>query len=410
MKFVYRLLEHSPMFRNSLIIVVVFVAGFAFGNFQGISYAQSSTSAPRDAEPFFEPFWQVYNLIRSDYLDRSEVTPETLVDGAIRGMLDSLGDQFSGYMDPETFPMMNNDLSGEVEGIGAVVETVEETEEVRIVNVLEGSPAEAAGIQGGDIFVAVDGEDITGLSQLDLVSKVRGPEGTTVNLTMRRGDELLEFSIVRARITVPAVEYERLEDDLGYIKLRDFSVNAYEQLNEALEALDVESLDGLVLDLRGNPGGLLSSAIDVASTFIKEGNILIEDFGGGREQEFTANGRYFGSSLPMVVLVDDNSASASEIVAGALQDNGRATIIGVTTFGKGTVQTWQELVNGGGIRLTIARWLTPNGSWIHDQGITPDIIVEWDGEAHTAGDGIDPQLLRAVELLRSRVLEGMPNP
>jgi carboxyl-terminal processing protease len=313
-------------------------------------------------------------------------------------------------MDPETFPMMNNDLSGEVEGIGAVVETVEDTDEVRIVNVLEGSPAEAAGIQSGDIFVAVDGEDITGLSQLDLVSKVRGPEGTTVNLTMRRGEELLEFSIVRARITVPAVEYERLEDDLGYVKLRDFSVNAYDQLNEALNALDVENLDGLVLDLRGNPGGLLSSAIDVASTFLKEGSILIEDFGNGREQESTANGRYFGSSLPMAVLVDNNSASASEIVAGALQDNGRATIIGVTTFGKGTVQTWQELVNGGGVRLTIARWLTPNGNWIHDQGITPDIIVEWDPATQTEGDGLDPQLLRALELLRSRVLEGAPNP
>lgn len=410
MKFVHRLLEAPPIFRNSLIIIAVFIAGFALGNLQGISYAQSSTSPPRDAEPFFEPFWQVYNLIRSDYLDRSAVTTESLVDGAIRGMLDSLGDQFSGYMDPQTFPMMNNDLSGEVEGIGAVVETIEETDEVRIVNVLEGSPAEAAGLQSGDIFVAVDGQNVTGMSQLDLVSKVRGPEGTTVNLTMRRGDELLEFSIVRARITVPAVEYERLEGDLGYIKLRDFSVNAYDQLNEALTALDVGSLKGLVLDLRGNPGGLLSSAIDVASTFIKEGSILIEDFGGGRDQEFKTNGRYFGSSLPMVVLVDNNSASASEIVAGALQDNGRATIIGVTTFGKGTVQTWQELVNGGGIRLTIARWLTPNGNWIHGQGITPDIIVEWDRQTQPAGNAYDPQLMRALELLRSHAQQGALNP
>jgi len=158
-----------------------------------------------------------------------------------------------------------------------------------------------------------------------------------------------------------------------------------------------------VLDLRGNPGGLLTTAIDVASAFVKDGTILIEDFGEGNEQIFEANGSYIGVSVPLVVLVDDNSASASELVAGALQDNGRATIVGVTTFGKGTVQTWQSLVNGGGIRLTIARWLTPNGNWIHGQGITPDVIVEWPVEGRD--NTIDPQLNAAIELLEMRAVE-----
>lgn len=395
--------ERIQPYKSSLLLVVVFVAGFALGNQQLVSLAQSNTAPPAGVENTFEPFWQVYNLIENEYLDRSEVTPEELVNGAINGMVESLGDEFSGYMDPETYPLMNTDLSGEVEGIGAVVETVEDTDEIRIVSVMEGSPAEAAGLRGGDVFIEVDGEDVTGLSQLELVTKVRGPAGSTVDLTMRRGDELVEFSIQRARITIPAVEWELLEGDLGYIKLRDFSVNAREQIDTALDELDVNNLDGLVLDLRGNPGGLLTTAIDVASAFVKDGTILIEDFGEGNEQIFEANGSYIGVSVPLVVLVDDNSASASELVAGALQDNGRATIVGVTTFGKGTVQTWQSLVNGGGIRLTIARWLTPNGNWIHGQGITPDVIVEWPVEGRD--NTIDPQLNAAIELLEMRAAE-----
>lgn len=400
--FVQSIRERILPYKNSLLLVIVFAAGFAVGNQQLVSQAQGNTSPPDGVETTFEPFWQVYNLIENEYLNRGEVTPEILVDGAIKGMVESLGDQFSGYMDPETYPLMNTDLSGEVTGIGAVVETVEDTEEIRIVSVMEGSPAQAAGLQSGDIFIAVDGENVTGLSQLELVTKVRGPEGSIVELTMKRDDEEIVFSIVRARITIPTVESETLDGNLGYIKLHDFSINAREQIDAALTEMDVNNLDGLVLDLRGNPGGLLSTAIDVASAFIKGGTILVEDF-GDHEQVFEANGSYIGVSVPMVVLVDDNSASASELVAGALQDSGRATIVGVTTFGKGTVQTWQSLVNGGGIRLTIARWLTPNGNWIHEQGITPDIIVEWPVENRDENN--DPQLNAAIEILTSKALQ-----
>lgn len=386
----------SP-YRSSLLIIVVFVAGFMLGNQRFVGQAQGDTTPPAGDEQNFEPFWQVYNLIRNEYLNRGETTPDSLVNGAIKGMMDTLGDQFSAYMDPETYPLMNSDLSGEVEGIGAVVETLEDTQEIRIVNVLEGSPAEAAGLQSGDIFIKVDGEDITGMSQLEVVTKVRGPEGSTVTLTMRRGEEELEFTVVRERITIPTVEWKMLDNNIGYIKLRDFSVNAREQLDSALQDLDVNNLDGLVLDVRGNPGGLLSTAIDIASAFIKDGTVLVEDFGGGNAQTFSANGNYIGISIPMVLLVDQNSASASELLAGALQDNHRATIVGVTTFGKGTVQTWQPLVNGGGVRLTIARWLTPDGNWIHEQGITPDVIVEWPQEDRDPDN--DPQLNAAIEQL-----------
>jgi len=392
--------------RNSLVIVLVFISGFVLGSQRTLLMAQGTTSAPAGTETEFEPFWQVFNLIQNSYLDRDSISTEQLVDGAIGGMVDSLGDQFSGYMDSETFPLLNNDLSGEVEGIGAEVIADVDTDEIRIVNVLDGSPAKAAGLQAGDVFVRVNGEDVSKLTQLELVGKVRGPEGSTVTLTMRRDEALIEFTIIRAKIMVATVEYQKLENEIGYIKLRDFNEQALDQVKQAIGALGGESLSGLILDLRGNPGGLLSTAIDISSLFLEEGTVLVEDFGNEREQTYTANGEYIGYYVPLTILVDENSASASELVAGALQDQGLATIIGVQTFGKGTVQTWQPLVNGGGVRLTIARWLTPDGNWIHENGITPDVIVEQADEADEGGN--DLQLKAAIDYLNSLASESIP--
>jgi carboxyl-terminal processing protease len=386
-------------YRTSLLLVIVFISGFALGNQHLVGLAQNDTEPPPEASKDFEPFWQVYNLIQSNYLD--DVQNNTLVDGAIKGMVDSLGDQFSGYMDPSSYDLINQDLSGEITGIGVVIETVEETKAIRVVQVMKGTPAETSGLQPGDIFIKVNGEDITGMSQLELAGKVRGPEGEKVVITVKRDDEEKDFTITRAKITIPTVESRLLDNNIGYIKLNDFSTHAREQMDKAFESLDVTKLDGLVFDLRGNPGGLLTSAIDIASAFIKDGTVLIEDFGNGNEQTFKANGNYLGVSIPLVVLVDKNSASASELVAGALQDTGRATLIGETTFGKGTVQTWQSLVNGGGIRLTIARWLTPDHHWIHKLGITPDVVVDWPVEGRDEAN--DPQLNAAVDYLMTHV-------
>ncbi len=391
--------QHSRSLQISLLAAVIFASGFALGTQSFTIAAQSTTSIPPEAEILFEPFWQVYDLIHSDYLE--SVEPEILLDGAINGMVDSLGDQFSGYMNPEVFPLLNDDLSGEIEGIGVVIQTLEETGEIEVVNVLEGAPAMDAGILPGDIFMAVNGEDVTGLSQLELAGKVRGAAGTSVTITMRRGDELVDFTLERTRIQIPTIESRILDNNIGYIKLFEFNDDARPALDEALEDLDARNLNGLIFDLRGNPGGLLNSAIDIASAFLEDGVILIEDFGDGREQTLNVNGNYSGVAVPLVVLVDETSASASELVAGALQDQRRATIIGEVTFGKGTVQTWHELANGGGIRLTIARWLTPNRHWIHEQGITPDILVEWTPESYN--DPNDIQLLVAQNYLVSRV-------
>ncbi len=397
MKVTRRFWERVKPLSISLVIVLVFIGGFVLGSQRNPLLAQGDTAAPPASAKDFEPFWQVYNLIQSSYLDRDKVSDTKLVDGAIKGMVDTLGDQFSGYMDAETYPMFNSDLSGEVEGIGAVVQTDEKTKEISIAQVLDGSPAQAAGLKSGDVFVKVEGADVSQSTQFDLVRLVRGKEGTSVNLTMRRGTETLDFKIKRAKITTPVVDSKELDNGIGYIKLRSFDVNAYQEVKAAIDKLGGKDMKGLIFDLRGNPGGLLTTAIDIASLFLKDGTVLVEDFGNGNKQTYTTNGKYIGYDIPLTILVDENSASASELVSGAMQDTGRAKLVGVKTFGKGTVQTWQQLINGGGIRLTIARWLTPNGHWIHGNGITPDVVVEWPQENRDEKN--DPQLKAAIESL-----------
>ena len=408
-------MEYNPMtVSNSLhsrlrhltiavVILIVFAAGFALGNQQAVIAAQSQFTPPRGTDELFAPFWQVYNLIQEQYVDPdgNPVDNSKLVDGAISGMVDSLGDEFSGYMDATAYPMINQELEGKVEGIGVVIRTLEDTNEIEVVSVMADSPAATAGIVPGDIFAEVNGEDISELNQTELATRVRGPEGTPLTLTMKRGDELIDFNLTRASIIVPMVESRLLEDNIGYLRLNQFGPDARADIDKALTAMQASELNGLVFDLRGNPGGLLTTAIDVGSAFILEGPILVEDFGSGSERVYNATGNFSGLTIPIAVLVDESSASASELVAGALQDTGRATIIGETTFGKGTVQTWQQLVNGGGIRLTIARWLTPDRHWIHKQGIVPDIVVDWDPTYPDEENDI--QLNAAVDFLESQI-------
>ncbi|MFQ3565486.1 MAG: S41 family peptidase [Aggregatilineales bacterium] len=391
---------HIGRFRHLstiFIIALIFGAGFAFGTLNAPTAAQSSITVSPEVQEAFSALWQAYNLIQSEYIDDVELS--TLVDGAIFGMVDALGDPFSGYMTPSEFRMMNADLDGEIEGIGVVIRTREGSNEIEVVGILDGAPAKDAGILPGDIFVAVDGEDVTALSQLQLAGRVRGPAGSQVEITMRRGDELITFVITRARIVIPNVETRILADEIGYIKLNQFNATASADMRAAFEDLNVNALNGLIVDFRNNPGGLLSSAVDVASLFIESGPILTEVFSDDNQRVFSATGQYADIQVPIVILVNEGSASASELVAGALQDRDVATIVGETTFGKGTVQTWSALVNGGGVRLTIARWLTPGGRWIHEAGVEPDIVVEWTPLSYDDPD--DPQLDAAVEFLLS---------
>jgi carboxyl-terminal processing protease len=226
---------------------------------------------------------------------------------------------------------------------------------------------------------------------------VRGPEGTDVAITFARGDELIEMVITRKRITIPNVESEIVGDNIAYVRLNQFSSNARAEIDRALEELDVNSRAGLIFDMRDNPGGLLSSAIDVASAFIPSGPIVTEWFSETEQQVFEATGDYANITVPIVVLVNEGSASGSELVAGAIQDTGVATLIGERTFGKGTVQTWHQLSNGGGVRITIARWITPGGRWIHERGIVPSTLVLWNPRDYD--DPRDPQLDAAIQAI-----------
>lgn len=401
------------------LIVVVFVFGFAVGTQYSTITAQGSITLPAEVEAEFEPLYQAYNLIDEQYIDAPEVN--TLVDGAIRGMVEALDDPYSNYVDPASFPFVDSSLSGQIEGIGVVITENEETGEIEVVNVLEGTPAERAGLEEGDAFIEVNDEYVVGMTYLELASRVRGAAGTTVNITMRRGEDLIDFVVERARIEIPNVETDILEGDIAYISMTQFSSVAREQVDLALAELDPNSRNGLILDLRGNPGGLLTSATQIAGLFLESGTILVEEFGDGdrrifkirdnvvyeifddgRERQYATNAGYAGIEVPVVVLVDERSASASELVAGTWQDNATVTLVGTTTFGKGTVQLQNSLVNGGGLRLTVARWLTPNGNWISESGVTPDIVIELPQDTELAEDE-DPQIEAAVNFILSEM-------
>jgi carboxyl-terminal processing protease len=393
---------------------LMFAGGFAAGRVTATSPLLSflpggprtdpaAAGTPEDLQTTFAPFWEAWDLVQNQYADQP-VDDTALMRGAIRGMLDALGDPHTGYMTPEEFQINMTHLDGDFEGIGATVETDEQTGYTRIVSPIAGSPAEAAGIRAGDLILEINGEDIAGQDITAVVSKVRGPAGSEVTLLVRRENvaEPLIFIITRARITIASVESRMLENNIGYVKVNTFGEETGRDLRDQLRSLMAENPVGLVLDLRGNPGGYLNTAIEVVSQFIPEGVVMVERFGDGRERTFDAERGGLATRIPLVVLIDKGSASASEIVAGAVKDRGRGTLVGETSFGKGSVQQSHTLSDGGAVRITIARWLTPSGTWIHEQGIEPDIAVELTEDDRNADR--DPQLDRALELLRGQAV------
>lgn len=355
-----------------------------------------TSGAPEDRETLFAPFWQAWEIVHGQFVDQP-VDDVSLMRGAIQGMLDALGDQHTFYMDPSEYEQANIPLSGDYEGIGAWVDP--DTEFLTIVSPMEGSPAERAGLKPGDQIIAVDGEDMTGVDGNLVIRRVLGPAGTQVHLTVRREGEIdaLEFTLTRERIVVASVEGRMLAGQVAYVRLLTFGDDTTPDLRGALDTLMAEEPVGLILDLRANGGGYLHTAVEVASEFIGEGPILFERFADGSEQAYPAESGGRALDVPMVVLIDGGTASASEIVAGAIQDTHRGQLVGETSFGKGSVQVWIPLQgDGGAVRVTTARWYTPLSRLIHGIGLTPDVVVlaPEDGTAE-----LDPALDRAVELL-----------
>ncbi len=412
---------------------LTFVAGLAVGGGGGAGVAQdpaatpsSTVGVPSDAatpgptpiletiscaEPSeaFAVLCEAYSRIKAGYVD--EIDDEALVDGAVRGMVEyGLPDPYSGYLPPSQYGEALDDLSGEFSGIGAEVgmENLADPEDLEsctvvtencamvIVSPLEGSPAEAAGLRPGDQILEIDGESTVGESVSSLVYVVRGEAGTDVTLTVRRGAEELDITVTRAVIDLQEVRSELLEGAVGYVRLTSFTARATGMVGDALGSLLGQGATGFVLDLRGNPGGFIDAARGVASHFIPPGELLFTVESGEDVHEWRSeNGVLQSSEVPLVVLVDAGSASASEIVAAALQEHGRATILGEATFGMITVQIWIDLPNGGGLRLTTDRWFTPEHNSVAPDGVQPDVEVASPDDPTEA----DPQLDRAVELL-----------
>jgi carboxyl-terminal processing protease len=383
-----------------LLLVVCLSVGFIFGrlsssltvNLPQLTNSSSSTST----DELFKPFWEAWQLVHDEYLVQP-VDDEKMMQGAIRGMMDSLGDPHSAYMDPVEYSDASAPLEG-YSGIGAWVNT--EGDYLTITEPMRGSPAETAGLKAGDQIIAIDGEDMTDTLPELARQKVLGPAGTQVVLTiLRQGvEQPFDISVTRAQITIPSIEYRVLDNNLAYVRLNAFSNTTGDELHAALQELLANDPGGLILDLRYNSGGYLDAAIQVGSEFLPDGVIAYEEYGDGTRETFNASGDGIATQIPLVVLVNEWSASASELVSGALQDRGRAQLVGVTTYGKGTVQNWIALSdNEGAIRVTIARWLTPNGRNVTGTGLSPDIevtISDADSEA-----GIDSQLNQAMDVL-----------
>lgn len=322
---------------------------------------------------------------------------KTLAYGAIRGMLLTLDDPYTSFIDPEITAVLNEDASGSFEGIGAMV-TMRTDGYLEVASLMPGQPAEAAGVLPGDIILAVGDQSLVGLGLYEAISYIRGPAGTEAVLEIARSGEpeSLMITVVRASIEIQVVESKMLEDGIAYVSLAEFDASATEKLQEALKELLAQKPKALIFDLRGNPGGWLDQAIKVSDLFLDRGLVAIERDSSGDEQKFYSYDGDLGEDIPMIVLVDRGSASASEIVAGALQDRGRAILIGQKTLGKGSVQRPNDLEDGSQLRITIARWFTPNDQSIHGEGLTPDVEQDFPTDTPT---GEDPQLDRAIEYL-----------
>jgi carboxyl-terminal processing protease len=408
-----------------LVMVLVtgtFFAGFTTGRYANASAASTffdstgltnvlgqvsptdtatQNSKPVSRDELFKPFWQAWDLVHQQYVDQP-VDDVALMRGAIDGMLKALGDEHTSYLDPELTQRFNAQLNGSsYEGIGAWVDITGDY--LKIISPMPGSPAEKAGLQPGDQVVKIDGEDMTGIDG-DLVrQRVLGPKGSTVTLTIKREgvEEPFDVKLTRASIVVPTIDTKILDNNIAYIRLYTFGDSTAADLRKALKDVMAKNPDGLILDLRYNGGGYLNTAIDVASEFIPDGVIMYEEYGDGHRDTLSAHSGGLATKVPMVVLINEGSASASEIVAGAIQDRGRGKLVGVTSYGKGSVQTVEQLVNNQGeVRVTIARWLTPDGRQINKKGLTPDYVVEITDADRQANK--DPQLDKAIELLTTR--------
>ena len=390
------------------ILIVAVLAGSALflGGYSLGSRVATTPGTPASQETQFSPFWDVYSLIQKDFAGASRPTQDQLVRAAIKGMMESLNDQWSYYQEPADFQSSLLGVGGQAEGIGVSIQLqpiqpgsatdcpkIGNGCELAIVQPIPGSPAAAAGIEPGDVIMAVDGTSTDGMTIDQVSARIKGPTGTAVKLTIERVTQSIDISIVRSVYSRPEVDTKTLANGaVGYIDVSGINEPASSQFHLALSKALAAGQKSIIIDLRGNPGGYVPDAVKIASEFIPSGPILFQEDASGTQTEIAANPNGLATdaqAVKVVVLVDKGTASSAEILAGALQTRGRAQLVGETTYGKGVVQEWLPLPNNdGGIHLTVARWLTPDKVWIQGKGLTPNVAATNAG----ARAGTDPVL------------------
>jgi len=387
------------------VALIMAAAGLVIGcsiQFPGVPARQGHAQI-EGLPPEFQRLAEVWEVLQKEHYGREQLDAEKVSDGAIRGMMLALDDRYASFLDAKQYSVESQDLRGFFEGIGAQV--VMEEGLVTILAPLPNTPAAKAGLEPGDAILAINGESTAGLTLLEAVNRIRGPKGTTVTLSvLHRGSlEPATVTITRAVIELSSVELKMLDGGIGRLKISEFNSNTNDELKDALAQFRQAQGRALVIDLRNNPGGLLNSVVDVASQFLKDGLVLYEMDAVGNRTDWKVRGGGQAQDVPLVVLINEYSASAAEVLSGALLDRQRATLVGATSYGKGSVNTLRQLNDGSAIYFTIARWFTPNGNLIEGKGITPNVPVE-----SSRRDQPDAQMAKALEILNQQLAAGNP--
>jgi carboxyl-terminal processing protease len=388
----------------SAVVIATFVGGVYFG-YENRPEAQKVLNVINKNPPVnisdvdFESFWEIWNLIESKYVSNNGLDRKQMFWGAMEGLVNSLDDPYSIFFPPKEAEIFESSVRGDFEGVGMEIGMRDDV--LTVIAPLKGTPAERAGIKAGDKILKIDDTVTSDITIDEAVDLIRGERGSFVKLTVfREGeDEPLEIDVQRDVIDIPVIETEKKDNGIFVITLYSFSAKATEAFRESLREMIQSGSDKMILDLRGNTGGYLEAAVDISSWFLPSGEVVArEEFGNGEEHVYRSRGYNIFNNLPMVILVDQGSASASEILAGALNEHGITKLVGQKTYGKGSVQELIDIKDGGSLKLTIARWLTPNGRSISKEGLDPDVEVEFTKEDFDAGK--DPQMEKAIEILK----------
>jgi carboxyl-terminal processing protease len=396
--------------RQILLLILVFILGWQLGNrevsLKWFNYRPTLSvedkTPPQSIDINFSLFWKVWDLVSSQYLEKKSIDPKKLFYGAISGMVASIGDPYTVFLPPQEQKSSKEDLNGAFDGVGIQL-GFNNDKRLVVIAPLDGTPAKSAGIKAQDVIIKIDGKSTQDMILPEAVKLIRGIKGSKVILSIaREGQENpIDFELIRDTVLVKSVEieYKILDNgkNIAHIKLSRFGERTKEEWNEAIKDILSNKVDGIILDVRNNPGGFLDGAVFISSEFLQGGNVVLQEDSEGKRNYFAVERGGKLTSLPMLVLINKGSASASEIVAGALQDRGRAKLMGVKSFGKGTIQEAQDLEAGTGIHITVAKWLTPNGRWVNEtEGLIPDVIIEEDKE----NPDNDLQLQMALDFLK----------